>query len=251
MMMTSRFLFDIDFSHFFLFWGLCLRVVVEMAEWDTLELIFWTFCRFCGRFWEKQDPQRCQASDDLAHAGACSSCATGLRRSIPYMPLGLEVARLYCPKETDVRRALQAMKLKVSQKAPRLFPCEPSTRKHFFATMSWTLVIFWPSQPPPLPQELDRLARLSQELFCKMLAEQSTLAIVSNVPSTQLEPVVGRVFASLAKHPPGDLHPSPARLLAMADPLPGKTVVPPCLVESRENPGISFTWSVPFQDSGG
>lgn len=121
--------------------------------------------------------------------------------------------------------------------------------------MSWTLVIFLPQstrpQPsPPLPQELDRLARFSQELFNKMLAEQSTLAIVSNVPTTQLEQVVGRVFDSLSKHP-GDLHPSPTRLLAMADPLPGKTAVPPCLVELRENPQISFTWSVPFQDSGG
>ena len=53
--------------------------------------------------------------------------------------------------------------------------------------MSWTLVIFLPQstrpQPsPPLPQELDRLARFSQELFNKMLAEQSTLAIVLQCP---------------------------------------------------------------------
>lgn len=175
------------------------------------------------------------------------------------MPLDLEVARLYCPKETDLRRALQAMKLKVSKErlpVGGFFPVNQALRNVFLGENELdTRHFFCASQPDlnqahNLPQELDRLARLSQELFNKMWAEQSTLAIVSNVPTTQLEQVVGRVFGSLSKHPPGDLHPSPTRLLAMADPLPGKTAVPPCLVESRDNPQISFTWSVPFQDSG-
>lgn len=67
-----------------------------------------------GRFWGKNRiPNVAKHQMIWQFAGACSSCATGPRQSIPYMPLDLEVARLYCPKEMDLRRALQAMKLKV------------------------------------------------------------------------------------------------------------------------------------------
>lgn len=143
MMMTSLdIILDIIFFPLFfaLFFGGCVESLIETAECDTLELIlFWTiFGVLVEDFWEKNRiPNVAKHQMIWQFPGACSSCATGPRRSIPYMPLDLEVARLYCPKEMDLRRALQAMKLKVFLKmAPSrsfFFPhCEPSTTKRFF-----------------------------------------------------------------------------------------------------------------------
>ena len=252
------------FSHFFFGGGLCWIFDWNGRMWHFgVDSILDSLWRSDGRFLgKKQDPQRCQASDDLAIPRSLQllryrteaehplhAFGPGSRKTL--LPKG-NGPKARCCKQWSWRCFLKWLPVGV------FFHCEqPSTTKRFFWP-KWVghLWFFCPSQPDlnqahNLPQELDRLARLSQELFKKMLAEQSTLAIVSNVPTTQLEQVVGRVFGSLSKHPPGDLHPSPTRLLAMADPLPGKTAVPPCLVESRDNPQISFTWSVPFQDSGG
>lgn len=100
-------------------------------------------------------------------------------------------------------------------------------------------------------QELEALARLSQELFSHMLAEQSTLAIVSPLPSSKLRPAVADAFQGLNAVAPPVTWPG-RRLAAMADPLPSTGQVPPCfVVQSRENPGISFTWSIPFSATSG
>jgi len=102
-----------------------------------------------------------------------------------------------------------------------------------------------------LVQELEALARLSQELFSHMLAEQSTLAIVSPLPSSKLRPAVAEAFQGLNAVAPPVTWPG-RRLAAMADPLPSTGQVPPCfVVQSRENPGISFTWSIPFSATSG
>ena len=100
-------------------------------------------------------------------------------------------------------------------------------------------------------QELENLARLSQELFSQMLAEQSTLAIVSPLPSSKLRLAVADAFQGLNAVAP--VAPWPGRrLAAAADPLPGTGQVPPCfVVQSRENPSISFTWSIPFSATSG
>ena len=98
-----------------------------------------------------------------------------------------------------------------------------------------------PSTNAKLVQELEALARLSQELFSHMLAEQSTLAIVSPLPSSKLRPAVADAFQGLNAVAPPVTWPG-RRLAAMADPLPSTGQVPPCfVVQSRENPGISLT----------
>ena len=116
--------------------------------------------------------------------------------------------------------------------------------------ITWRSPVLQP-KPSKLVQELERLARLSQELFSHMLAEQSTLAIVSPLPSSKLRPAVAEAFQRLNAVAPKVTWPG-RRLAAMADPLRSTGQVPPCfVVESRENPSISFTWSIPFSATSG
>ncbi|CAK9023390.1 unnamed protein product [Durusdinium trenchii] len=96
------------------------------------------------------------------------------------------------------------------------------------------------------PEDLQRLAKLSQELFRSVAAENATLAIVAPVPIVQLRPVVADAFAGLAARAPRAAEPRTAR--SRADPLPAAETVAPCfVVDTKDDPAISFTWSIPFE----